>query len=255
MINILCVKIQQSSVWVLRPDEDMYVYTYEHVNRLYKMCTKNITVPFKFHCYTDNSAGIDPDINIIDYVNHDTGNPVFDKLFLFSDYIDKILDKNPRVYFDLDIIIKQNIDHIVNDNVGDLTIIKAQWRELNGRKEFPLFWHQLNSSCMTWKSPKTKFIWNKFNEHIDMYTTKYQGMDAFLEYEIGDIRTFPLGNFYSHQYGIDFRINERDPADPNSVPGYRPSKQKELADQYPVVLLNGPIEAKQAFSKYTDYFS
>lgn len=217
------------------------------------MCQQHITVPFKFHCYTDVVDGIYDDINIIPYVEFYIDHPVFNKLYMFSEQFDAKLDSNPRVFFDLDIAIRKNIDHIVNINAGDLTVIKAQWRAQTTDTIFPVFAHQLNSSCMTWKSPNTRLIWNKFEKNMDYYMSKYMhGMDCFINYEIGNIKTFPLGNFYSHLYGIDYQLNEKDLKDPSNVSGiYRRSTHADLANTYPVVLLNGPTTD----ADYAIYFS
>ena len=44
-------------------------YISEYVNVLKKMITRHTTVPFQFHCFTENSKGLDPDINIIPFPN------------------------------------------------------------------------------------------------------------------------------------------------------------------------------------------
>jgi hypothetical protein len=46
-------------------------YGSDMVNNLYMMCRKNISTPFKFFCYTDDRAGLLPEINVIDFVEYD----------------------------------------------------------------------------------------------------------------------------------------------------------------------------------------
>ena len=40
-------------------------FTAEHVNRLYRMVERNITLPFNFYCYTEDSEGVDERISIV----------------------------------------------------------------------------------------------------------------------------------------------------------------------------------------------
>ena len=39
-------------------------YGPEYVNNLYKMVSRNITIPYEFICFTDNKQGIDKNITI-----------------------------------------------------------------------------------------------------------------------------------------------------------------------------------------------
>ena len=39
-------------------------YGPEYVNRLYNMTARNLTLPFKFICFTDNGAGLDKNIEV-----------------------------------------------------------------------------------------------------------------------------------------------------------------------------------------------
>ena len=49
--NIICMK------WGDKFDAD-------YVNRLYEMVEKNITIPHRFVCFTDNGEGINPNVEI-----------------------------------------------------------------------------------------------------------------------------------------------------------------------------------------------
>lgn len=39
-------------------------YGADYVNRLYNMCARNLTIPFKFVCYTDNGDGMLEQIDV-----------------------------------------------------------------------------------------------------------------------------------------------------------------------------------------------
>ncbi len=216
------------------------------------MCSKQISYPFEIFCYTDNHDGISKNINILPYVENDFDIVVYNKLFLFSKEINDLLPDGDRVYFDLDLVIKKNIDDIVTFKQGDLTLIDAEWR---GKRDlgFPVFHHTFNSSCMTWSGNSPQKIWEFVNKDIEFFITKYRwGMDSFLFYEKQninvDITHFLPRKFYSYLYGVD--IAENLLIDPIKLSYYQ-SKLRHIAENIPVVLFNGPTTPKQ----YTDIFN
>ncbi len=94
---------------------------------------------------------------------------VFDKLQMFKECTDNI----NYLYFDLDIIIKDSIIHLIKD---DFTLINAWWREP--------FHTPLNSSIMSWKGDYSH-IYDKFYEDEDYSRVKYwRGIDEYLYKEI-----------------------------------------------------------------------
>lgn len=242
-LNILSVKIGTK-------------YSSEMVNNLYIMCCKNITTPFNFFCYTDDRTGLLPEINPIEFVDHGFEVIFYNKLAMFSPSFDEQLMPGKRLYFDIDLVIKFNIDDVIASASGDLTLIDAVWRE-KFPPGFPIWHHPFNSSCMIWDtSPKTTSIWNHLLQDPEMFMCKYYwGMDSFLFYEkeqIGiDIQYFPVRKFYSHLYGVDFSENAiHEPI----TKGYRPSKFVDVIQKIPVVLLNGPT-TKKDYESYKQFYT
>lgn len=226
-------------------------YPTEMVNKLYKMCVTNISFPFDFFCYTDDPRGIDLNIHTIPYVDHGIDNIVYNKLYLFSDEIENYLPQNPRVYFDLDLIVKSNIDDILNNHTHNLTLIDAEWRRKHDYG-FPTFHHPYNSSCMRWNKGEMQSIWRLFIQNPEYYMNKYHwGMDSFMFYEHKNagvkIGYFPHRKFYSFLYGVDYAENIiHDPI----LHGYKPSRFVDVVDKIPVVLLNGPVNNTEYLKMY-----
>ncbi len=86
-------------------------FTPEHVNRLYRMAKKNISLPFTFYCYTENPIGLVDEIKIIPFDESLDLKAWWWKLTLFQ--------KNDRpnginLYLDLDVVIQNNVDDIFN---------------------------------------------------------------------------------------------------------------------------------------------
>lgn len=239
---IVCVKLKSK-------------YPSSMVNNLYDMCCKNISYQFDFFCYTDDSHGLKPNINVIPFVDHGLDVIVYNKLFLFSEWMDTQLPSGPRVYFDLDLIIKQNVDDIVSFNKKHLSVIYAAWRKEH-RRGFPIFHHPFNSSCMTWQTPHTRPIWEHLITDPEFFMNKYHwGMDSFLSYEkenIGvQIEHFPERKFYSFLYGVDhFENTVFEP----QTHAYRPSKFVEVIKKIPIVLLNGPTTIEDYNKEYKRHY-
>ena len=99
---------------------------------------------------------------------------VYDKLKMFKECTDDV----NYLYFDLDIIIKGSVEHLIKD---DFTLINAWWRE-------PLH-TPLNSSIMSWKGD-CSHIYDKFFEDEDYSRVKYwKGIDEYIYKEI-DYNTY-----------------------------------------------------------------
>lgn len=239
------------------------------VNRLYRMCLKNITQPFKFFCYTDNATNLAEAVNIIPFVDHGLDIIVHNKLYLFSKEVDQYLDPGLRLYFDVDLIIKHNIDHLLSCDTDGLTLIRASWREeLPQGKYCPDCFnkiqgyshhHQLNSSCMIWESPNTRCIWEHFIKNSDYFTLAFPlGMDSFLNYETTNagskIAFFPERSFWSHDYGVD-HYERKAILRKNKHASYFAFEEqnRSAVDRIPIVLLNGPNTA-QIYKHYREFY-
>lgn len=241
MLNVLCVKIGD-------------LYSAAYVNNLYVMCKKNLSQPFKFFCYTEDATDVRDEVNIIPFVNNDLEIITHNKLFLFSEYVDSFLTNGNRMYLDLDLIIKRPIDHIADNNVGELTTIRSSWRVERERGTIFQF-HMINSSCMTWKRGYTTRIWEHFIRDPEWYTHKYFfGMDSFLSYEAekvgAKLHVFPERIFMSWIHGgVDYH-EQMYFAEKYKMNFHR--KCPEVYDNISIVLFNGEDTHKhyESFSEY-----
>jgi hypothetical protein len=91
---------------------------------------------------------------------------VWNKLQLFRDF-----KNGPYLYFDLDVCIKDNVEHLVRDN---FTLLHAWWRTAHHTP--------LNSSIMSWKGDYS-FYYNTFAANSDYYMLNYKGIDQYI-YEL-----------------------------------------------------------------------
>lgn len=176
---------------------------------------------------------------IIPYIEHDLEIVVYNKLVMFSEYIDSFLDNSPRVFFDLDIVIRSNIDHIITFNSAPLTVIQTRWRN-SERTEAPYFFHPYNSSCMTWKHKQTLPLWQYFEKDKDVLMYKWsKGMDYFLFHEKNNLNfkidTFPEMCFYSFVCGVDREIQKKIQEQEGKVSG---RLLEPIVKDIPIILFN-----------------
>lgn len=82
------------------------LYGPEFVNNLYAMVKRNLTIPFRFICLTDDETGIHKDIDIIPTPSHLQG--WWQKIAYFQTPLADIT--GPILALDLDVIVVDNID-------------------------------------------------------------------------------------------------------------------------------------------------
>lgn len=168
MLNVVCVK------W-----GDKYSAT--HVNRLYRMVEKNLSVPFEFYCYTDDDTDIVPWIHIIPI--EEEYERWWNKLYLFK----KGLFTGPCLYFDLDVVIQNNIDPLLDHIADNVTLIDCYWS------------YGWNSSVMLWENNSQ--LYDIFAADPEYWMLKYRGIDWMIYDEEIPVNTFPQGLIYSRLHG------------------------------------------------------
>ena len=128
-------------------------YVPEYVNVLKRMCKRNITVPYQFHCFTENPKGLDADINVIPLGKEPFIKTWWSKLYMF--HPNNTLT-GTILYFDLDVIIFRNIDKLFDHDAGKFMII----RDFNRCRVKD--WKQSNSSVMRWQGGQLNYLWDDF---------------------------------------------------------------------------------------------
>ena len=128
-------------------------YIPKYANTLKNMVNRHTTVPYQFHCLTDDPSGLDSDINVIKLPKDPWIKTWWSKLWMFSPDLPL---KGNILFFDLDVVIFKNIDDLFKHNPGKFNII----RDFN-RCRVP-DWKQSNSSCMRWEAGTMDYLYNNF---------------------------------------------------------------------------------------------
>lgn len=129
--------------------------------------------------WTDNMKHMLDSVNFkyknINIISDEKYEGVYNKIAMF----DRFKEEKQYLYLDVDMIIKDSIDHLVREN---FTLLNAWFR--------PTFHTPLNSSVMSWKGDRSD-IFEKFNSDPDYYMMKYnKGIDEYIFKEIS-YETYP----------------------------------------------------------------
>lgn len=167
-VNIVCVKYGTK-------------YGADRVKRLYDMVKKNCTLPFTFFCLTDDKElsyiykpiPLDPDLDLESY---------WWKIQLFS-----LPWNSPTLYFDLDVVIQNNIDHLIKKIkrrrilLIDSTLAGIDQRYdiiINEKATDPF----CNSSVIGIYPKSVYHVYKNFIRDIDYNVVTYFGLDRFISH-------------------------------------------------------------------------
>jgi len=141
-------------------------YVSKYANVLNNMVKRHTTVPYQFHCVTDDPSGLDPDINVIRLPNDSCIKTWWSKLWMFSPDFPL---KGTILFFDLDVVVFDNIDFLFKHSPGKFQII----RDFNRCRVKD--WKLSNSSCMRWQSGTMNYLWNEYKADPNRVISRNHG--------------------------------------------------------------------------------
>jgi hypothetical protein len=180
MANVLCLK------WGKR-------YGAEYVNILHRAVQRNTERPLAFYCCTDDSEGLDTDIQLIPFPKNPgvkRGWPdILVKLVILRDGFGGL--KGPTLFLDLDVVITGSIDEFFDYAPGRFCIIHnwVNWRKkLLGRRP-----DVGNSSVFRFEAGRSGHAYETFLSEIDRAEDREQfnTEQAFLTYAMGNPQWWP----------------------------------------------------------------
>lgn len=149
-------------------------YSWDYVDRLYNMLTRNLSQGIDLHVYTEADRKVPAHMIKHELTELGISGPRkswWYKLQLFNpkQY------RGPLLYFDLDTVITDNIDWITYQN------LEYFWAP----KDFKRLWRPqhtgINSSVMWWDTTKFTDVWQSFRSHdFSLLQQKYPGDQDFL---------------------------------------------------------------------------
>jgi hypothetical protein len=180
MLNVVCLKHGTK-------------YGPDYVNKLYNMIERNLTIPHRFICFTDDTAGLDSRIEIIKLPSLGIQGWWWKPYIFKEDHFSK---EDTMLFFDLDMIIVKNIDHFMSYKPGSFVGLQDVGRVFRpGLKK-------LGSAVMRWPAGKFSYIWTRLESNISQ-TKKYQGdQDWIFEQMKSEIEFFPESWIRSYKWEI-----------------------------------------------------
>lgn len=178
MNNVVCLK------WGTK-------YSSMYVNILYSMVKRNLTLPYRFVCFTDDKNGINPEIEckpILPTCNNTTG--WWHKLSFFSEKIDDLT--GTILFLDLDVVIVDNIDEFFT-HPGNFCIMLDK-----GYTNSKIY----NSSVFRMEIGKYNYIYNDYIADHKNIIRRLAGDQNFITEKISDAILWPDIWCQSYKYNI-----------------------------------------------------
>ncbi len=199
--NVICIK------WGTK-------FGSEYVNRLYKMVEKNLSIPHRFVCFTDNADGLVEGIETRELPpysdNPNIGDKGWRKLSLFNKELADL--SGTALFLDLDIVIRQSLNPFFEAE-GDFLIVK-DWdfpKDIIG-----------NSSVFRFEVGKYPEVLENFYKLGNEIRHDYKNEQAFLSYQMhekGILRYWPSDWCVSFKrnclqpFPLNFFLLPKDPVD------------------------------------------
>jgi hypothetical protein len=169
-------------------------YPAKYVNNLYKMVKRHYTKDFRFICYTDNKRGINKNVQVISIPDDGLLHPkyyfgketfCFDRakflVFNSEEWLDCSED-DKFCFFDLDVVIQNNIDEI--EYLAEKPrIINSLWQpnnQIDDRFFIETRGTFYNSSMMLWSYGQCRHIYYDVMENDEIvFKTFFKGTDNY----------------------------------------------------------------------------
>ena len=180
MLNVVCLKYG-----------DKYGPIY--VNNLYNMIERHLTVPHRFVCFTDNTVGLNPKIEI-KLIQSQRFSGWWWKPYIFK--ADHFSDGDTNLFFDLDMVIVNNIDNIANYLPNDFVGLQDVGRVFKRGAD------RLGSAVLKWPANQYTDIWTNLDANPN-YARQFQGdQDYIWHLHKSVIRFFPEKWIQSYKWEI-----------------------------------------------------
>lgn len=155
------------------------LYGPEYVNRLHSMVSRNLTLPFKMVCFTDDTTGIDEAVQCLPIPEVDIDSNLPERMWkkLTTMKADLYGLEGRALFLDLDIVIVDNIDCFFEVD-GEFRIIKDHsWRSwrITG-----------NSSVYRFDIGKHGYVFDNFVKNFDSIRKEHRNEQEYLTHAIND---------------------------------------------------------------------
>jgi hypothetical protein len=193
MLNIICLKHGTK-------------YGPEYVNKLYNMIQRHLSVPHRFICFTDDPAGLNPSIEIRSIPSDSIISGWWWKPFIFKK--DHFSEGDTNLFFDLDMVIVNNLDKFVDFMPDSFVGLEDLGRVF---RKHPI---KLGSAVMKWPAGKYHDIWDRLESNLNTIKTFRGDQDWIWHLHSKNIKFFPRDWIVSYKWEVRnmselYRDNDR----------------------------------------------
>jgi hypothetical protein len=185
MLNIVCLKHGTK-------------YGPEYVNRLKNMISRNITVSYRFICFTDDPRGIDSDIQINILPRDKKIQGWWWKPYLFK--ADLYPQGDDVLFFDLDMVIIGNIDKLITFEPGKFVGLRDVGRVFRPQIS------KLGSAVMRWPAGEYSDIWSMMEHDLSAIRGLQGDQDWIWRCHQRNIQFFPEKWIQSYKWEVRNRV-------------------------------------------------
>lgn len=189
MIAVLCVRFGNR-------------YSIEYVERLRSMVSRHLTVPYEFVCLTDDPTPING-VRLIVQPNAGYARGWWHKVHMFNPSLPL---EGKILYFDLDVVIINNIDKLVENTASDF------WGILDFNRKFHKGYRSLNSSMLCWQHGSQNNLWTEFIKDTEAAQKFHGDQDWIWRWKKDTIKFWPNSWIQSYKWEIrskdDLEINQ-----------------------------------------------
>lgn len=169
-------------------------YGPEYVNKLYNMSQRHLSLPHRFVCFTDNTSGLNPNIEIVNLPDNANIQGWWWKPFIFRE--GHFPNGDTCLYFDLDMVIVDSIDKLVDYMPGRFVGLQDVGRV------FRPGWRKLGSAVMRWQANTYTNIWSDFNKTPQLAKRFHGDQDWIWHLHKDSIQFFPEDWIRSYKWEI-----------------------------------------------------
>lgn len=174
-------------------------YDWQYVEKLYSMLARNLSQPIRFHVYTEADRPVPA--HMIKHVLTEwpgIAGPKqswWYKMQLFNNE----LYSGHMLYFDLDVVVTDNLDWILQlpqRNFWAIHDFRRLWKKTS---------RTINSSVMYFNNKEYNYIWSKFQQHsLASVVNNYKGDQDFITEAVDPrhLRYFDLDRIVSWRWQL-----------------------------------------------------
>lgn len=159
-------------------------YNAMYVNNMYNMIKRNITLPFRFYCVTDDHTDLKREITVVKLPEDDDIKGWWWKPYLFNTGLFK---EGTNFYIDLDMVIINNIDDFMTYKPGKFLGLRNYLYLREGHEGH----RSLASGIMRWENGMYNMVWTRLTRDKRLINNFDGDQDYIWAYHKDHIDFFP----------------------------------------------------------------